>query len=412
MEGIETQSHEMGNEALTLDCLARMAIGKSAPRLGTQARERIERADQFVHDISVSRRLVYGITTGFGPLANCYIDPACTRELQANLIAHLMTGTGPLLAETEVRAIFLARLHSLCQGHSGISSVTLDRLIHLFSTGLIPAVPSRGTVGASGDLTPLAHLTGAYTGQGAFLVDGQEQPAMPLLEEQGLEPVILGAKEGLALVNGTSAMTGIAALNGWDVGRQFHLGLRLGLLYSEVFFGKAEAFDHRVARVRQHPGQLYVHERLNEWLDSSCLLTREYTSASRLPDHCDPEGGVFQGQPLLQNPYSIRCIPQLYGAVHDVLIHHNTVVERELNAVTDNPLLFPDEALVIQAGNFFGQHVAFVSDSLAQAVITLANHCERKIARLVDVSKSSGLPPMLQPERLGNLRASDVKETQ
>jgi tyrosine ammonia-lyase len=397
---------------LTLAALARVAAGAEAVQLSEAARERVAAASAFLDRIVAERRVVYGITTGFGPLAGTWIDPSRSEELQTYLLAHLRSGVGPPLPREAVRAMMVARLASLSRGHSGIRMETLDLLAAMVERDVTPVVPAMGTVGASGDLTPLAHMAATLQGEGEVVIAGTSVPAAEGLRRAGLAPIVFGPKEAIALVNGTSTMTAIAALNGDAARRQLHLAVALGLLYAEVMGGRAEAFDRRVGDLRPHPGQLRVHDLIAAWTADGSRLDRSTSTAGTLPHTGSrPEGtpagaagvarGVIGSQRIVQDPYSIRCIPQLYGAAFDTLDFHNATVERELNAVTDNPLLFPEDDTVIQAGNFFGQHVAAVSDALTAALVTVAGHIERTIARVTDPARSGGLPPMLQSREPG-----------
>lgn len=391
---------------LTLPVLARITTAPEAIDFSEAARERVAAAAAFLDRIVAERRVVYGITTGFGPLAGTWIDPSRSEELQTYLLAHLRTGVGPALPREQVRAMMVARLASLSRGHSGIRIETLELLAAMVERDVTPVVPSMGTVGASGDLTPLAHMAATLQGEGEVLVDGASLPAAEGLRRVGLAPIVFGPKEAIALVNGTSTMTAIAALNGEAAERQLHLAVALGLLYAEVFGARSEAFDRRVGDLRPHPGQLRVHDLLAAWTADGSRLDRSTSTAATLPPENGSavEGaprGVTSDQRIVQDPYSMRCIPQLYGAALDTLEFHNTTVERELNAVTDNPLLFPGDDTVIQAGNFFGQHVAAVSDALTAALVTVAGHIERTIARVTDPARSEGLPAMLQEREPG-----------
>lgn len=340
-------------------------------------------------------RRVYGVTTGFGPLADAEISESERRELQQNLIYHLCTGVGEPMDRRQVRAMIVARASSLSRGHSALRPETLHRLVSLLETDLHPVVPSLGTVGASGDLTPLAHLALVLMGEGDVLVDGTREPAGEVLPSSGIEPVELEAKEGLALVNGTSAMTGLGMLNGVDAARAAATGLRLALLYAEVFESRTEAWDGELGRMRPHPGQKFVHGRLREWSRSSERLFDDRAEGRR------GDSGEGAGPELPQDPYSARCLPQLYGAVLDAIWHHNEIVETELNAVSDNPVVSDETGGAIHGGNFYGQHVAFASDHLANAVLKIAVHLERCVARLTDPDRNRDLPAFLQGRETG-----------
>ncbi len=393
------------NDPLSIHDLACVVHRGANVALSDEARHAVAEAHHFVERLVDERRIVYGITTGYGPLAGTYIDPSRSADLQRNLLHHLRAGVGPLLCDEHVLAMMVARAASLSLGHSGVRPQTLDLLISMINRRILPEVPSMGTVGASGDLTPLAHVAGAMLGEGRVRVARRSMSASQALAANGLTPLAPGPKEAIALVNGTSAMTGIAAVNGAEARAAMNLALRSAFLYGEVMGARAEAFDPRVGQVRAHPGQAFVHEQLERLAADSSRLERASSTTAELPRH-DPDGGavtngVYAGRQIIQDPYSLRCIPQLYGAAFDSLLFHDAGVALELQSVTDNPLLFPEEDAVLQGGNFFGQHVAFASDALANALIVVAGHLERSIDRLTDPVRSNGLPPMLQEREPG-----------
>jgi tyrosine ammonia-lyase len=350
--------------------------------------------DRFEKWVDEGRRL-YGVTTGFGPLADAEISGTERRELQQNLIYHLCTGVGEPMDRRQVRAMILSRIASLSRGHSALRPETLERLVALLETDLHPVVPSLGTVGASGDLTPLAHLALVLMGEGEVLREGSREPADEALASRGIEPAELEAKEGLALVNGTAAMTGLGMVNGVDATRAAATGLRLALLYAEVFESRTEAWDGELGRMRPHRGQQTVHDRLREWSASSERLFDDRAEGRRAGAE------EASGPELPQDPYSARCLPQLYGAVLDAVWHHNEIVETELNSVSDNPVVSDETGGAIHGGNFYGQHVAFGSDHLANAVLKIAVHLERCVARLTDPDRNRDLPAFLQGRETG-----------
>lgn len=386
--------------AIGVSELSAVAHGRAKPVLTSRAEVAVEAAHRLVGRLIAQRRIVYGITTGFGPLAGTYVDPSRSEELQRNLLSHLRSGVGPALPKIQVRAMMTARAASLARGHSGISPESLRLLIDMVNRDVVPLVPEMGTVGASGDLTPLAHMAAVLVGEGEARFRDTPMPAADALAAAGLRPVTLGPKEAIALVNGTSAMTGIAALAGHDFDSLLDLAVRSALLYAELFQARFEAFDRRLGEVRPHPGQKRVHERFTDLSSDGARLRFEPSTTGRLPTG-GAETGVFANGHIIQDPYSIRCVPQLYGAAFDVLEYHRRTVETEISSVTDNPILIPDEDAVLHGGNFFGQHVAFVSDSLTNAVIAVAAHVERTVDRITDPLRSAGLPPMLQPREPG-----------
>jgi tyrosine ammonia-lyase len=348
------------------------------------------------------RRRIYGVTTGYGPLACHYVTPEFASELQHGLLRHLATGVGRPFGPRETRAIMLARLSSLAVGRSAIGADAFGLLAGCLNADLLPVVPEMGTVGASGDLTPLAHVALALTGEGEALLDGERMPAAAALARAGLAPVRLGRKEGLALVNGTSAMTGVAALNGVRARRAAALALRLSLVYAEAMGGHAEAFDPRLGEARGHGGQRRVHAAVARLVAGAPRLRPTVQPPPALPEDGAPaEGGVLADREIPQDPYTIRCIPQVFGALEDLLDFHDGQVESELNAATDNPLVFAEDGAVLHGGNFYGQPVGYASDALALGVVNLAVHAERSLARVTDVALNRGLPAFLHRGPVG-----------
>lgn len=355
----------------------------------------VGRCYQFLQQLMEERRRLYGITTGYGPLAETYVDPGASAQLQRGLVYHLSAGTGPLLNREQVRAIIAERAITLAQGHSAVRPETLSRLLECLAEDWLPEVPSLGTVGASGDLTPLAHIALGLMGQGRVCVKGRSLPASEALELMNWQALDPEGKDALALVNGTSAMTAIAALNGCRARRLLELSLQLTLLYGEIFEYQSEALQAGLAQVRPHPGQLWAQSQLLALSRDSRRL-QNYTPLPPVLPTDLPKAGARQHQPLPQAPYTFRCAPQHLGAVADSLGQHNAVVEREITAVTDNPVFFPDTQQVLHGGNFFGQHIAFAADHLNNALVTLAVHSERRLARLTDPQQNGDLPAFVR----------------
>lgn len=374
-----------------------VAIGLAQVEVSARALPHMAASAALLDDWVEQKRCIYGVTTGYGPLASTHIDPARSDALQRKLVYHLATGVGPALPWSAARAIMFCRLQALSQGMSAVSPGVIEALVAALNAGLAPVIPEKGTVGASGDLTPLAHMALALMGEGAWIdrqgpIDNREAFA-----RMGCAPLALGPKQGLALVNGTSAMTGIAALNGALARRLLKLGCVLSLMNAEVFKGHSAAWHPLVGAARGQLGQNAVHALLWPLAQSAPRLQ----SFRPQPSVLEGAGDVRADQPLPQDPYSIRCIPQLMGACLDMLETHDGIAMREASAVTDNPLIFAEEDALIHAGNFFGQHVAFASDALTNAVIMVATVLERQIARITDVSQNGALPAFLQGKQTG-----------
>ena len=323
-------------------------------------------------------RVVYGVTTGFGDLASVRIPPEDAAQLQVNLVRSHSVGSGPPLAAELVRGMLFALAGSLRRGHSGVRAEVVELLLALLERGVTPVVPSRGSVGSSGDLAPLAHLALVLIGEGEAEVDGEPLPGAEALRRAGLEPVSLTAKEGLALINGTHLMAAAGALAIRDAERLLDTAVVATALSLEAFKGSTVPFDARLLELRAQPGAARVAERLRELLDGSPIVA----------SHADC-GRV-------QDPYTLRCAPQVIGAVADALYYVEGALRRELNAVTDNPLVFPEHDEILSGGNFHGQPLSLPLDHLALALCELASFSERRTYALLSPGYA-GLPPFLSP---------------
>jgi histidine ammonia-lyase len=364
---------------LSLDHLEAVARRGRPVRLASGAREAVTRSRQVVDDAVARKAVVYGVTTGFGNFADVVIPPDRLRELQLNLIRSHAAGVGDALGEAATRALMLLRANVLAKGFSGVRLQTLELLIEMLNRRVHPVIPAQGSVGASGDLAPLAHLAIALVGEGTSVYQGRVRPSAEALAAAGLAPVVLEAKEGLALINGTQLITGIAGLalaEAWRLARTADVA---GALSLDALKGTDVAFDPRIHAARPHPGQGAAARNLAKLLAGSAI--RE--------SHRDC-GKV-------QDAYSLRCMPQVHGAARDALSYIDATVRIEMNAATDNPMVFADTAELLSGGNFHGEPVAIASDVLAIAVSELGGISERRIERLVNPTLS-GLPAFLTPE--------------
>ena len=353
-----------------------------APRpftLTPAAKPAVDAARDTVRAIVRDGRVVYGVNTGFGKLAQTVIPPDRLTELQTNLVLSHSVGTGRLLAPDVVRLMIALKAISLARGHSGVRWEVIDALVALANSGVTPDVPSKGSVGASGDLAPLAHLTAALLGVGSVTVDGRSVPAMDGLRRAGLAPLTLEPKEGLALLNGTQASTALALAGLFAAEDVFGAAVVSGALSLEAIKGSVAPFDPRIHAARGHAGQIAVARTIRALVSGSAILA-SHAGCSRV-----------------QDPYSIRCQPQVMGACLDTLSHAATVLEIEANAASDNPLVFADTGEVVSGGNFHAEPVAFAADMLALAIAEIGGLAERRIALLVDANLS-GLPPFLVRE--------------
>jgi histidine ammonia-lyase len=353
----------------------------SVARMGTEvglspaAVEAMNESGDLVRGLVDKGEVVYGVTTGFGKLANVTISGEQAAELQVNLIRSHAVGVGEPLAEEVVRAVMLLRANTLAKGFSGIRPVVVQTLLDMLNGGIYPVIPAQGSVGASGDLIPLAHMTLPLIGEGEATRSGKQMPAREALEGTGIKPVVLEAKEGLALINGTTVMTAIAALAVHDAGILLDTADTAAALTMEALRGIDSAFDENVTLVRAHVGQARSAANLRLLLEGSGLVSSA-------------------GELRIQDPYSLRCTPQVHGASRDAVAYVRGVVEVEINSATDNPLIFPGLGRVISAGNFHGQPVALAMDFLGIALSELANIANCRVSQLM-VAEVDRLPPFL-----------------
>jgi histidine ammonia-lyase len=375
---------------LTIAEVEAVARAGAAVALDVPARERMQEARDVVESLVAEGAVVYGVTTGFGALASTRIEPEDAGRLQENLLMSHAAGVGPAFPREVVRAMLLLRANTLALGHSGCRPAVVDRLVEFLAVGIHPVVPEQGSVGASGDLAPLAHLALPLIGRGQVELRGAVTPALVALRETGLEPLTLEAKEGLALLNGTQMMSAIGALLLADADRLVRTASVVAAMSVEALLGTDVAFAAAYQLARPHPGQIAVAAELRHLLRDSALQTGHHGHAHKV-----------------QDPYSLRCIPQVHGAVRDTLDHLRRVLDVELNSATDNPLVFPGGGVadadtlatgggrVISGGNFHGEPIALALDFATIALAELGSISERRTALLVDPRLNGGLPPFL-----------------
>ena len=328
-----------------------------------------------------SGEVVYGVTTGFGALANVRIDPARAADLQQGIVRSHATAVGPPLSLEEARAMLLLRAHVLALGHSGVRPEIVELMVDMLNAGVIPAVPEQGSLGASGDLAPLASLALPIIGEGEVLTPTGTLAAAEALVAAGLTPLELEAKEGLALVNGTQGMLAIGVLTAERLGRLLRTADVVAAMTIEAALGTDAPFDFRLQRLRPHPGQAASASNLRLLLAGSPILA----------SHRDSEH-------LVQDAYSLRCAPQVHGATRDALAFALGILDIELNSVSDNPIVLPADGDIVSGGNFHGQPVAVAMDTIATATVGTASISERRLYRLLDRALSNGLPAFLVPE--------------
>ncbi|MEO1448176.1 MAG: aromatic amino acid ammonia-lyase [Bacteroidota bacterium] len=361
--------------------------------LDKRFREHFQPAKSLLEDRIAAGDWIYGYSSGFGPLARFHVSPEADSRLQQGLIYHLATGVGPAFESEVVRAIMFTRLGQLLKGHSGIDIQLPNLLAACLNVNLLPIIPSLGTVGASGDLTPLAHMALGLMGETDVCYKGVQKSGLLAFEASGLKPWQPKGREALALVNGTAAMTALAALNDTSARTALSISQLHVLIMGEVLEAYKEAWHPGIAEVRPHPGQIAVSNWLWEASASSNRLTPLSRSRWKSGSHKDAHPR--------QDAYTLRCAPQVLGAVWDICQHHGQVVSTELNAVSDNPVLLPEKELLLHGGNFNGQHISFVSDYLQTGIVQMAVYAERRFARLTHPSLQDRLPAFLQSQRLG-----------
>lgn len=376
---------ELDGEHLTLEDVVAVARERRLVTLAPAAWARVRRSREAVERLLARGAVIYGVTTGFGHLRNIRISPEQASLLQHNLVQSHAAGVGPALSEEQVRAMMVARLNTLARGCSGVRPEVLQLLVEMLNRGVHPVIPAQGSLGASGDLAPLAHMALPMIGRGEAVVDGRRMPGAEALAAVGLQPIRLAAKEGLALINGTAFMAGLGALVTYDAEVLVQTADIVGAMTLEALEGSALPFDERLHRVRPHPRQM----------DCAAFLRRLVEGSELLSDPHHPS--------RVQDAYSLRCMPQVHGAVRDVVAYARWALEIELNSATDNPLIFweegEEEPVVLSGGNFHGELIALAMDYLAIGLAELANISERRLNRLLDPGANEGrYPPFLALE--------------
>jgi histidine ammonia-lyase len=370
---------EVDVDGLSLESVVAVARHGARLMISEEVRERILASRRHVEGIIGEERPVYGVTTGFGALATTHIPTPERRELQHSLLRSHAAGMGPFVEPELVRAMMVIRAHTLAMGFSGVSVELVEALVAMLNEGVIPAVPEHGSLGASGDLAPLAHVGLCLTGEGQVLEDGEPVPAQRALERAGLSRVCLQTKEGLALINGTDGMLGLLVLALEDLRLLLETAEVTTAMSVEALLGTDRVFREELHVLRPHPGQLLSARNLHRLLQGSHIVASHRDSTH-----------------LVQDAYSLRCAPQVYGAARDTMEFARSIARRELASTTDNPVVLPD-GRVESTGNFHGEPLAFALDFLAIAASEVGAMTERRIDRMLDPARSQGLPPFLSP---------------
>jgi histidine ammonia-lyase len=385
--------HINGND-LTLEAVREVAVERRPVLLAPDARAAVDKARAIVDALVANNTTSYAITTGVGKLSDVKIAGDQIRELQVNLVRSHAVGVGEPLALADTRAMMVLRANSLSKGHSGVRAACIDMICEMLNRGVTPMVPSQGSVGASGDLAPLAHLALALIGEGECLSDtGVRTPTSDVLKKTGIKPLVLEAKEAVSLINGTQGMLAVGILSLLDAETLVDTADVIGAMTVDALKGTDVAFDERIHRARPHPGQVRTAANLRKLLEGS-QIRESHRDCGRV-----------------QDAYSLRCMPQVHGAVRDTLAHCREVMETETNSAVDNPLVFartaqatkglgsPElpEGDILSGGNFHGEPVAFALDFLGIVLSALAGISERRLERMVNPALSEGLPPFLAP---------------
>ncbi|HYX31397.1 MAG TPA: histidine ammonia-lyase [Pyrinomonadaceae bacterium] len=369
---------ELDGHRLSLRQIAAVASGAETVSLSRSARARVDRSREIVENIVAEGRTVYGVNTGFGRLSDVKIEPSELRELQLNLVRSHACGLGKALSIEEARAMLLLRANVLALGYSGCRALVIEKLIEMLARGVTPVIPEKGSVGASGDLAPLAHLAQTAIGEGEAFFHNRRISSAAALQQAQIEPLQLEAKEGIALLNGTQAMAAVGGLALHRAGQVARAADVAGAMTLEALKGTPAAFDERIHAARPHSGQNEVAAHLRELLRDSQIRESH-----------------LENDPRVQDAYSLRCMPQVHGAVRDALTHARETVEIETGSATDNPLVFVDTGDVISGGNFHGAPLALAFDYAAMAMADLMSITERRIDRLVNPDANEDLPPFL-----------------
>jgi histidine ammonia-lyase len=384
----------LDGSSLTVGEIVSIGRGERAVTLDPGAIERCIASRSFLEEEVAAGKVIYGVNTSFGPMCNKIISDEEIEALQVNLIRSHAAGLGDPLDPAVATAVTAVRLNTLVKGYSGVRIELLEALAEMINRGIAPYIPENGSVGASGDLTHLAHLALGVIGEGQLFYKGRLRRAQEVLAEEGLTPVRLAFKEGLAMMNGTAAATAIAAFAVHDARRLLNLACVTGAFGIEVFAGLDDAFDEDLHRVKPHRGQQHIADTIRLLCrDSSNVTSRE--GIHSLIRQEETTGPVYETSLTVQDVYSIRCTPQILAPVVEAIDEATRVLEVEANSTNDNPLVFPEQRKVVHGGNFHGQSVGFVSDMLAIAVSTLCNLSERRIAKYLDVKLNQGLPEFL-----------------
>jgi len=370
-------------KTLTIEDVVEVAYGRARVSIPESVKLRVKKSRRLLEELLEKGETIYGVNTGFGALSNTQISREELKQLQTNLIRSHAAGVGETLGAEVVRATMLLRANTLAKGYSGVRLEVLETLVEMLNKGVHPIIPAKGSVGASGDLAPLSHMVLVLMGEGEAEYKGEILSGKEAMEKAGIKPVQLDFKEGIALNNGTQLMTAIAALTVHKAENLIKTAEMAAALSMEALLGVSDALDEKIHKVRPHTGQAITAKNIRALIEGSKLVQTGKEAMAKI------------GRP--HDAYSLRCTPQVVGAARDAIAYARKVVETEINSVTDNPLVFPEEGVCLSGGNFHGQPIAIAMDMLGIALTMVGNLSERRIARLLDEKLSNGLPAFLIP---------------
>jgi len=372
---------QIDGETLTIEDVIKVARFNAKVAISKKSAEKVKKTREVLEKMINENQTIYGVNTGFGALSNIRIAPQDIDQLQTNLIRSHSTGVGKPLSKEIVRALMFLRANTLAKGYSGIQLETLETLVEMLNKGVHPVIPAKGSVGASGDLTPLSHMILVLIGEGKAEYKGQIMNGKEAMEKAGIKPIKLKFKEGVALNNGTQLMAAIAALTVYDTETLLKTAEIAAALSLEALRGVSDAFNEKIHMVRPHVGQNITAGNIRKLINGSKLV------------QTGKEALVKKQRP--HDPYSLRCIPQVLGAARDAVAYVKKIVETEINSATDNPLVFAEDNLCLSGGNFHGQPISLAMDLLGIALAMMGNISERRIAMLLDEKMNNGLPAFL-----------------
>lgn len=389
-----------GND-LTIEDIVAVGVGDKRVELDTEALKRCQLSRDFLEKQIAGKRIIYGVNTSFGPMCNKIISEAEIEALQNNLIKSHAAGLGDPIKYYIALSILLVRLNTLVKGYSAVRIELLELIRDMINAGIAPYIPESGSVGASGDLVHLAHMALSIIGEGNVYVKGELKNATEALREAGLEPFRLSYKEGIALINGTAAMTALGAFALFGAKKLVNIACVNAAFSVEIFGGIDDAFDPDLHQVKPHPGQVTIADTIRRLYQGSKNITLRENMHSEIRKQGNTHDPVFETDINVQDVYSIRCTPQILAPVKEALDYAVQTIETEANSSNDNPIVIPEKEKIIHGGNFHGQSVSYAMDMLSMAVSTLCNLSERRINKLLDKNLNEGLPEHLIPGTVG-----------